>query len=356
MRGRLALVAILATIAPVLSAVPAAATAPPPVTSVAVSVKAWIPPRLGGNSEPEVVVSWTGEDQSANGVIVCLVRGTTPSNDANYCDVRKDVSAPSTHTGRFRLRPESGFAFSVFAYANPGDGSSPEYSTAVTTVWHGSNMHTATVPEVITYGQRARLTATLIDVNAKAPLPGQSVALFYVASGSYALHLIDKLTTDAQGSVERMIRPRGRGGYYWVFDGGAGHLSAVGSGGPYVDYRVTAHLTSSRAAPGQDVHLYGVVKPEPSDVTKQAWLYEYQTSGPCKGYYQATGQRVTAKRQLLPNGQRSYGYVMGVSRTTVGSHKFVVGVMTDKHLNGGSSPSVTLTVGNAAAPAYASRC
>jgi hypothetical protein len=321
-----------------------AAQQPPPVATVSVSSVAERPahPR-GTNFSPLVVVSWTGEDPAVNGVVACLTRGTTPSYDARSCDVRQDVPAPGTRTGQLKLRPQASFAIAVFTYT---EGSARTYSSPQTTVWHGSVFH-GQGAHIVTFGQRVRLAATLHDVNTAGALAGQPIALLFAPGSSDSLRQVAKLTTDSNGQVTKTFQPRERGDYFWVYDGGDGHLPVSLQTTVYLAYRMTAHLTSGRAAPGQAVKLYGVIKPAATNTTKTVRLYEYANSGPCKGFYTDTGEHVTAKQQTLPNGQTAFGYTMTISRATVGTHKFETGIATDKRLDGGFSPSVALTIGSA---------
>ena len=324
-----------------LFAVPAAASPPPPVASIAVATSIQIPAHLYSGFRFNAVVSWTGEDPSAQGVRVCFVEGTHPTTDPSTCDVAEDVAAPASHSDPLSLVPERSYALSVFA--TTGSDTSEEFSTPRTTKLHASTQAGKKV-FYRTYGDQWPLRANLTDKLTGAALTNQPVALWHAGPSTNGWHHVDTRRTNAAGVVEETVRPRVRGDYAWLYEGTNGELPSVHIVTIYLGYRLTARLTSTHAAPGQRVRLYGTVRPATDN--KVVRLSEYTTS-PCNGYV-LTGQHVTAKRQQLPNGHTTFGYVMTIAASAIGTHKYQANTDTDRRLNGGTSPTATLTVGGGA--------
>jgi len=332
MRGTTAFTAALVTLCSVATALPAHAAPPPPVAGISLASKVDNPTHLNAGFTLHTVVSWSGEAANVDGVVACLVRGHTPSTDPSSCEIRADVPAPATHTSRLRLLERSAYAVSVFAYSDAADR---EYSSPVTSIWEGSALHGKRFFNV-TYGNSVTLRTTLSDRRTGDPLPNESLTLVFAKAGSNRWRNIGTFTTDATGTASMRLRqPREGGVYTWRYNGGPRYLGAFREINVLVGNRVTAHLTRSHAAPGESVRLYGIVRPTGQHVRVE--LSEY-TAAPCNAYL-LTGQKVTAKRQQLPSGRITFGYVMTISRSSPGQHKF------EAYSGGGSSPSVTLTVG-----------
>src|SRR5438067_1573721 len=94
MRTRSAALATFAALAGIgLAAVPAnAASAPAPVSSISVT------PQIDSRGTVSVDVSWTGADPSADGVVVCLKRGTSAPATPDTCESNVAVNPPATRS------------------------------------------------------------------------------------------------------------------------------------------------------------------------------------------------------------------------------------------------------------------
>src|ERR1044072_5717803 len=133
MRLQLTGITMLALMGTGLAAMPVgAATPPPPVGSIAVTAKI----NTAGTSS--VDVSWTGADPKADGVVICVRRGTTTPSSPTGCESQIAVDAPGTSSGPITVYPKKTYTIAVYDYI----GTTPEatYSTPVSKLRHGTSM------------------------------------------------------------------------------------------------------------------------------------------------------------------------------------------------------------------------
>jgi hypothetical protein len=331
------LAAALTSAASVFAAAPASAAPPAPVGALSVTPRTQLPPDRHGVSTVDIVVSWSSEPARADGVVVCIVQSIRPTKDANYCQRAEDVPARRMHSGHIPVHEGLAYSVSVFAYvADPGR----EYSKPRMATWHGSQLQ-GRHARYVTYGDRVTARMTLVDTRSGAELTHQPVGLFVWSSRKSAWDKVKSLRTNAVGLAHFSREPHRDRTYAWRYKGTTGHLPATATTTLHVRYRVTAHLTKTHVAKGRSVRMFGVVRPQTSGVSVE--LLEYERS--CDAYV-ATGQAVPAKRQRLPNGTTTFGYVMKISRSSSGRHRFEAHVDADDKLAAGTSASVTLRVGS----------
>ena len=342
MRAPLVIAAVLASAASLITATPASA-APPSPTHLSVAQSMVAPQRQGNGVKYFARLSWTNPDPNAAGVRVCVVQSNRAVRNPDAgCDMSADYPAPADHSENFQLQEGKAYSFSAFSYS---DDSPPQFSAPATTTLHGTAIDVNHAAKYQTYGDRVLLEATLTDTKTDAPLRRAPLTLWKNWwQGGQGWKKVTAVETDAKGFASVKVKPTRRSSYEWRYRGSASELASTREIYIYLDYRVTAHLTSSHAGLDQSVQIYGTVRPRTAD--KRVLLTEYTST--CNAY-RITGQRVTAKRQRLPNGQTTFGYVMTISRSTGGTHKFEGYVKTDDRLNGGTSNSVSLYVGSGAA-------
>ena len=345
MRRALISAVLVSALAAPLATLPAHADTPPPVGSITVTSGIQEPAHRYGGFLTVASVSWTGEDASVDGVQVCLVQGTTATDDPTYCAEQENVPAPGTHTARITLRPGKAYVFSVYTYVDDPSTGGRTYSSAVREKWHGSALDIKARPLYATFGDTITLTAKLTDTRTDAPIPRQEVTLLKWRPDTGTWRRLDTFRTDDDGNVKVRLKPRREFIYAWSYAGNDGHLGVAEGMTYYLDYLVTAHLSKSSAAPGERVRMYGIVRPR--TVGKRVLLLQYQSS-PCNAFVK-TGESVVAKRQTLPNGRTTFGYVITVSRSTAGTSRFEAMTNKDDRLHGGISDPVSLTVGSTAA-------
>lgn len=326
--------AALASAASLLSAAPASAAPPAPVQNVHITSTA------DRDGEVIATISWT-PPADADGARACAQQGVQPATDPTACDVYFDADTANT---TLDLVGGKTYTFSVFAYA--GAGTAREFSAPATTrPWHGSKVR-LTLCDFPTYGVPCRIDAVLTDTRLDSRLQGARVELWRgVPELNPDWRLFDADRTDGDGDAHVRVTPREEHYFQWRFQGVEGVLASTSAKAKVTPrIRVTAHLTHSNASPGERVKIYGIVRPKLDALRID--LIEYQTT-PCRSW-QFTGQRVTAKRQRLPNGNTTFGYVMTISRSTLGTYRFEVATGSHRGFTYGMSDRVTLTIGSGA--------
>lgn len=165
-------ITILALAGAGLGAMPVgAATRPAPVSSIAVATGV----TNAGNST--VDVSWTGVDPSADGVLVCVVRGTSTPPHPSGCESRIVVANPGTSTGAITVFPKKTYTIAVYDYI--GTSPKPTYSTPVSKLRHGTSMTLhESCPNGQASGDTCRFTGVLKDVFRDTTLGHRQVELW----------------------------------------------------------------------------------------------------------------------------------------------------------------------------------
>lgn len=307
------------------------ASPPSPVTSVTIQ------PAGAGYAN----VSWSGQDQSATGVRVCVKIGATASTDPTNCDIQMDrVGQSSTYA---QLKPGTTYSFSVFAYS--GDGTAREYSQAATTpAWHGSKI-ALTRPECAA-AKPCTLHAQLTDTYQHSAIAGQAVQLWTrPLNGSTEWQSGGSAVTDGNGvAAITMTFPTTRTQQIqWKFAGAEQLLGSDSNTTWFTPtFTVTAHLTKTHARPNEKVKLWGAVQPDEKNVMADLLTYDTRCHG-----FDGSGTVVSVKRQQLPNGHTTFGYVFVVSRSTPGTTRYEVLIDRQGWPGSKTSPEVTLTVGTA---------
>jgi hypothetical protein len=280
-------------------------------------------------------VSWSSQSSSTDSVIVCVVRGTDPPSDDSSCDIRQVVAAPAMTTTRLKLFPEWTYTIAVYATT-----SSP-YAEArpVVQTWDGTRIH-ADRNAYVSYGRPVRLDVRARDAETAAGVAhGQVQLLARSHNTSQPWLLVATLTTDSTGRAHTTLRPTQRGMYRWAFEGEDGHLATIRSFTMHLSYLVTAHLTKTTVHVGEKTRIYGIVRPR---VAKTVTLLQYTTT-PYRGYAR-TSLKTKARRQRLPNGQVTFGYVLTLSRAKSGRYRLQTEVDRDRQLDGAGSRHLVLTV------------
>lgn len=337
MRRSTALVAGLITIGSFVVSTRAIAAPPAPVSGVTVT------PGVNAYGEVLATISWTQQDPSAQGARACAKQGVHPATSPDACDVLSDTYDSFANLLLTRGRT---YSFSVFAFTGD-DASQREFASPTTTQpWHGTRLTLRTVCGIPVYDEPCRFETVLTDTFTDQHLAGAHVTL---QQGPYepntSLQEYGADNTDTDGLAHVSVTMHKAHHYQWQYLGADRILATVSRDEPVrPELQVTAHLTSASARPGQNVKMYGVVRPAVTGL--RVYLSEY-VSQPCAGYGSA-GQRVTPQWQRLPNGHRAFGYVFTISRSTLGKHTFRADANGNKGFNAGYSRPVTFTVGTTA--------
>jgi 5-hydroxyisourate hydrolase-like protein (transthyretin family) len=326
---RSTVVAALASSAVVLglASVPAYAGSPS-VSGVTVSTGA------AANESIWAKVSWASENTDTQSVAVCVKRGTQAPEDSYSCDIRQVVDAPGLSTTRMKLFATWSYTFAVYAT------SSDQEALPVIQTWHGTRVHSEQVAYYTTYRQRTRLDVRVRDAESGHGLADQPVQLLARSHNTTEKWVAAAtVTTDSTGRASATVRPTRKGMYRWAYEGQDGHLAGFRGFTLSVSYLLTARLTKTTAQVGEKVRIYGIVRPR---VAKTVTLLQFTTT-PYRGYAR-THLKTTAKRQRLPNGRVTFGYTLTLSRAKAGRYRLQTDVDQDRHLDGGGSRHLVLTV------------
>jgi hypothetical protein len=170
MRIQLACVAALAMVGAGLAAVPTSAAG-----SLARVGTVRVSPANDNDGTPVVNVSWSGAPADADGVLVCLHRGTSAISTPHNCESQIAVDAPGTSAGPIAFHPGKNYVVELFSYKT----TSPiTYSAPVSKVRHGVKVGMRSRCGGQTAGSTCKLKATVTDAATGARLANRKVQLW----------------------------------------------------------------------------------------------------------------------------------------------------------------------------------
>jgi hypothetical protein len=180
------------------SAAPAEAAAPAAVSSISVA------PQMDNQGTISLDVSWTGADPSADGVVVCLKRGTVTPSTPDTCESRVAVAAPRTSSGPITFYPAKTYVVAVYDYV--GTTPDPTYSTPVSQVRHGTKLSFSYQCPSYKAGSQCTISALLKDVYKGAAVARRPVELWTAGTQKNAhwSRLVRK-TTDSTGHARTTV-------------------------------------------------------------------------------------------------------------------------------------------------------
>jgi hypothetical protein len=247
-----------------------------------------------------------------------------------------DSSTSQVVTG---LTNGTSYVFRVAAVNAVGTGSYSPASAAVTpSAPPVDASHFAAGPNhSVVYGHSVSLAATLSDRATNATLSAP-VQLLSRTGTAAAFGSVESLTSATDGTVSVTVQPTVTTQYEFFYAGSAAHARSY-SGVVTVSVApgVTARLTKSKAARHHSVTLYGAVKPNQSGVV--VWLQRRSGST-----WKTLAVHAEEKKQRLPNGKRSLGFVLKVPTTKKGTASYRALVKAASSRIAGSSPAKRLRV------------
>jgi len=181
------------------------------------------------------------------------------------------------------------------------------------------------------------LSAKLTDKTSHAAVGSVSVSLLSRKGASGTYHLVKKLTTTSAGLAKATVQPSVNSQCKFVFAATSAHAAAT-SGIATVDVAqvVKAALTKTTTTQGGKVSVYGAVLPA---ATGETVTLQLKVNGKWK-----TISSVKTKKQKLPNGAKTVGYIIGYSPITKGTQTLRVIRAADATNRGGASKKLTLKV------------
>jgi len=212
MRTRSAALATFAALAGIgLAAVPAnAASAPAPVSSISVT------PQIDSRGTVSVDVSWTGADPSADGVVVCLKRGTSAPATPDTCESNVAVNPPATSSGPITFFPAKTYVVAVYDYI--GTTPEPTYSAPTFAVRHGTKLTFGYACGSYTKGSHCTISSVLKDVYRGASLGHRPVELWVAGTQKNApWSRLARMATDGTGHAHTTITLTQSRLYQWRY-------------------------------------------------------------------------------------------------------------------------------------------
>jgi len=265
-------------------------------------------------------------DGSANGGKDWQVVDTDyDTSDTTLSDTISDLTNGTSY--EFRIRAENGVvdgAWSNTVSAKPHGAQDPSALSAP----HGST---------ISDGKSTTLSAKLTDKKTHSAIGGGAVTLLGRSGTSGTFHMMKKLTTTSGGVAKAVVQPSVNTQYEFSFAATSTH-AAVTSTIATVDVAqvVTAALTKTTITHGGKVSVYGTVLPAASG---EKVTLQLKVNGKWK-----TISSVTTKKQKLPNGKKTVGYVISYPPGAKGKETLRVIRAADATNVGGTSKPLKLTV------------
>jgi hypothetical protein len=244
------------------------------------------------------------------------------------------TSTATSHalTGLTNAKP---YVFRVAAINSVGTGAYSAKSAAITPVADASSL-AISATSAVRYGSLRTVNAKLVDAKTHALLGGQSVLLYQRASSNRAWGYVKRFTTTSKGTASTTIRPSTNEQYQLRYAGISTHKAATSATVvTSVVQVVSIARNHSSIKHGGKVSIYGAVSPAGSGQT----VYLQQL---VKTTWRTTATHVKIKRQRMPNGRTSTGYVLTIKLSTKGSVRFRVYKPATSTLAKGYSASATV--------------
>jgi hypothetical protein len=262
-----------------------------------------------GPGNRNVSLSWTAAPGGGQTIEGYDIQDST-DNGSTWNYLTFSDASPATITD---LDNGTTYLFRVAAQDAFGDGPWSDPSTAVTPhapLPHASKLttpHAATIRD----GAKVTLSTTLADSTTHSPLAGATVTLLG-RSGSGPFTTVATAFTDGQGKAGASVHPGVNSQYKWSYAGTSGHAATTTAAvAVSVAQVVHAALSASHVKAHKRARIYGTVSP--SETGKSVALQEL-----LKGKWK-TLTTATIKRQKLPNGKKTVGFLLSVKPVKKGT-------------------------------------
>lgn len=196
---------------------------------------------------------------------------------------------------------------------------------------------TISANKTIKYGTSTTTSTTLKDSTTNAVISNASVKLYKRASTSASWAFFANATTNGSGVASKSVSPKGKTLYQWRYAGDGTHEAATSpTQTVLVKQVVSAHSTKSTVAHGVAFKIYGTVKPASGGqtVTLQRKV----------GTSWNSIASATIKKQPLPNGTTTVGFVFTAKQGTAGTYNYRVRKAATATLLAGVSATLTVKV------------
>ncbi len=189
----------------------------------------------------------------------------------------------------------------------------------------------------IRYGSATTTSTVLKDTTTHSVIKSAPVKLYKRANPHKRWSFVANAKTNTAGKASKSVKPTAHTLYQWRYAGGSTHAAATSPTQTVsVAQVVSAHSTKSRVARHVAFKIWGTVKPASSRQAVQL-----------QRLFGRTWRKIASakiKRQKLPNGSRTVGFVFTVKQRTKGTYKYRVYKPATSTLVKGYSRTLTVKV------------
>ncbi|MGN6609595.1 MAG: fibronectin type III domain-containing protein [Jatrophihabitans sp.] len=274
-------------------------------------------------------VSWSAPSQVATGYDVQYSTdgGSTWTTNTSF---EGNAATTEKITG---LANGTAYVFRVAAIDGAGTGA---YSTASSPVTPTADATAVSIaaPTAVRFGTTVTVTGSVRDTTTNTALAGASVKLVRRSSPNAPWTLVRTVTSGPAGGVSAAYKPTTNVQFQWQYAATATHRAAA-SAVRTVSVAQTVSIAAKPASVrhGGTLKIYGVVTPAGGGSVSLQRLF---------GTTWKTVATATLKRQKLPNGVTTVGYVVAVKLPTKGSYRYRVTRAKTATLAAGTSAVVTV--------------
>jgi hypothetical protein len=209
MRIHLAGLAALALVGVGFAALPTSADTLAPVSKIHVAASNM------NDGTPVVDVSWPSVPAGADGVLVCLHRGISPTKSPDNCESQIAVATPALSSGPITFHPGKNYVIEAFSYQT----TSPiTYSSPVSKIRHGIKIGMSSRCGAQTVGSTCTLKGTVTDATTGGRLANRAVQL-WSSKEKQPAHwtLVGTKTTNSNGVARMKITLDKTKLYEWYY-------------------------------------------------------------------------------------------------------------------------------------------
>jgi hypothetical protein len=300
-----------------------------------VNPQLWTGHAISGSTAFPVASPASIHDLGAHRPVVSLT-----ATDGSFADYIADVPNTDTTTnyaGLYQIRIKTLNNDPKFWAADiqvTGSTWTLVYPTAAT---QDNSSMTISASKTISYGSSTTTSTTLRDTTTSHVIGSAAVKLYKRPSTSSPWAFVANATTNSSGVASKSVAPTGKTLYQWRYAGSSTHKAATSPTETIsVKQVVSAHSTKSTVAHGVTFKIWGTVKPASSGKTV--------TLQRLSGTTWKSISSVTIKKQKLPNGVTTSGFVFSVKQSTKGTFKYRVYRPATSTLLAGYSSTLTVKV------------
>ncbi|WP_375476035.1 hypothetical protein [uncultured Jatrophihabitans sp.] len=194
-------------------------------------------------------------------------------------------------------------------------------------------------PDTAAYGTRTEVLGVLTDSRTGEKLSDDRINLYARAGHSAPFAKLVTLSTNSNGFAEYDPRMTRTTAYYWTYAGDSSHRSATSNTMTVTVAPVftLAKANHNRIRAKHAVRFYGTLNPARKGQTVYLQRYSH-------GHWHRTTSHGVIKKQRLPNGTRTYGFIISRKLAKHGKYRFRLSVKATQTLTAAHSRTIRVTV------------